>query len=296
MPLQLTHRDEQTLLALLKLPLTSQQVFSLSRTFTDPFPSERVTRRRLQRLAEERMIRRFYFAFPRSGRNPAYWRLTRRSYHLIGSLTGELPLPKRSLFAAIGVSLHFHAYSVSQAVVKILIDAQRNGIEIEDLKVETAIDLGGEEQLVPDATVELCCSERRLYRFHLEIDTASERVATRQRLPSSIQKKLESYERYRRIAREPFRVLFLTTSSKRRAINILQFAATLTGNFSARTIYATYLPEVLACPDAVTADVFLNHKLGPQKLARKPRFCRLGISTLSRDRIMADLNAKELTR
>ena len=195
MAIQLTHRDEQSLLALQKLPLTSQQLFRLSETFTTPFPSERVLRRRMQRLAEEGMVRRFFYAFPTNGRNPTYWRLTRASFRLINGLTGQDPLPRRSLFSPMGVSLHFHTHSVAEVVVRMLIDSHRNGVNVEDLQVETALNLGSGDQIVPDAIMELRCSEGRSYRFFLELDTASERIATLQRLPSSIQKKLEFYER-----------------------------------------------------------------------------------------------------
>ncbi|MEL7496556.1 MAG: replication-relaxation family protein [Planctomycetota bacterium] len=294
MPLQLTHRDEQTLLALLKLPLTSQQLFRLSSTFSQSFPSERVTRRRLQRLTEEGMLRRFYFAFPSNGRNPAYWRLTRKSYHLLGEIMGELPSPKRSLFSTIGVSLHFHTHRVSEVVVKLLVDAHQAGIETEDVQIESAIGSVETEMIVPDATLTLQCEGRR-FRFYIELDTASERIATLQRIPSSIQKKLELYERHRRSSRSQFRVLFVTTSSKRRAMNILRFGAGLTNNFSAQSIYAAFCDDLLQPGNAVTIKRFLNHRLELTNLVRTPRFCRLNLRLPVSDRIMAELNAKEFT-
>ncbi|MEL7499741.1 MAG: replication-relaxation family protein [Planctomycetota bacterium] len=292
MPLQLTHRDEQTLLALLKLPLTSRQLFRLSETFTESFPSERVTRRRLQRLTEEGMLRRFYFAFPSNGRNPAYWRLTRKSHRLLGEILGERLSPKRSLLSAIGVSLHFHSHRVSEVVVKLLTDAHREGIDLVDLQIETAIGSADSEILVPDATLTFR-SENRSFTFFLELDTASERVSTMQRLPSSIQKKLEFYERYRRSGKTTFRVLFVTTSSKRRALNILRFGAGLTDNFSALTIYAAFCPDLLKVGNAVTTKRFLNHRLEPIALTRKPRFCKIPPRLPMSGRIMAQLSAKE---
>ena len=295
MAIQLTHRDEQSLLTLQKLPLTSQQLFRLSETFTSPFPSERVLRRRMQRLAEDGMVRRFFYAFPTNGRNPSYWRLTRASFRLMNGLAGNEALPRRSFFSSMGVSLHFHTHSVAQVVVQLLIDAHRNGIEIENLQIESSLALVGTEQIIPDATVEFRCSEGRQYRFFLELDTASERVATMQRLPSSIQKKLEFYERYRRSNNGSFRVLFVTTSSKQRAINILRFGAGLINNHSAQSVYASFLPELLASSDSVTERNFLNHRLEPIQLVRKPRFCQLGPIIAGRDRIIAQLSQKEFT-
>jgi len=294
MAIQLTHRDEQSLFALQKLPLTSLQLFRLSQTFANPFPSERVLRRRMQRLAEEGMVRRFFYAFPKNGRNPAYWRLTRASFRLLNGLTGQDPLPRRSFFLPMGVSLHFHTHSVAEVAVKLLVDAYRNGIEVEDLKVESGLDLGDGTQITPDASLVLRCSEGKRYSFHLELDTASERVATMQRLPSSIQKKLEFYERYRRSNNESFRVLFVTTSSKQRALNILRFGAKLTNNFSAQSTYGSYFPELLTSMDSVTEPQFLNHRLEPTQLVRKPRIFRLGQTIVGCDRIITQLNQNEL--
>jgi hypothetical protein len=155
--------------------------------------------------------------------------------------------------------------------VQLLIDAHRNGIEIENLQIESSLALVGTEQIIPDATVEFRCSEGRQYRFFLELDTASERVATMQRLPSSIQKKLE------------------------RAINILRFGAGLINNHSAQSVYASFLPELLASSDSVTERNFLNHRLEPIQLVRKPRFCQLGPIIAGRDRIIAQLSQKEFT-
>ena len=151
MAFQLTHRDEQTLFALQKLPLTSQQLFKLSQTFSQPFPSERVLRRRMRRLEEEEIVRRFYFAFPSDGRNPAYWRLTRQSYRLINELTGEDPLPRKSFFSPMGVSLHFHTHRVAEVVVEMLVKANENGIEINEFSIEKSLAIHAGEWITPDA-------------------------------------------------------------------------------------------------------------------------------------------------
>ena len=295
MPIQLTHRDEQTLLALQKLPLTGKQLFQLSETFPVPFSSERVLRRRMQRLAEEGMARRFFYAFPTNGRNPAYWRLTRASFRLLNGLTGQDPLPRKSFFSPMGVRLHFHNHAVAQVVVRLLVDAHRNSIEIEDLQIETSLAVMDGEQIVPDATLVLRTSEGKHFRFYLELDTGSARVSTLQKLPTSIQKKLEFYERYRRSNNDSFRVLFVTTSSKQRALNILRFGAGLINNYSSQSIYASFFPELLAAKDSVTERAFLNHRLEPIQLVRKPRFCQLGPVVAGRDRIIAQLSQKEFT-
>ncbi|MEL7499538.1 MAG: replication-relaxation family protein [Planctomycetota bacterium] len=293
MAFQLTHRDEQTLFALHKLPLTSQQLFRLSQTFSRAFPSERVLRRRMKRLEEEEVVRRFYYAFPAAGRNPAYWRLTRQSYRLINGLTGEAPLPKRSFFSPMGVSLHFHTHRVAEVVVEMLVNASKNGFTTNELSVEKSLALQQGEWITPDATLALQTREGRQYRFFIELDTASERVATKQRLPSSIQKKLEFYERYRLTSPDPFRVLFVATSSKQRALNILHFGAGLTNNQSAQSIYAAHLPEVLASSDCLTNSVFYNHRLEPTCLVpAQNRTCKPTIKT-RKNRIMAELNERE---
>jgi hypothetical protein len=194
-----------------------------------------------------------------------------------------------------GVRLHFHNHAVAQVVVGLLVDAHRNGIEIEDLQIETSLAVMDGEQIVPDATLVLRTSEGKHFRFYLELDTGSARVSTLQKLPTSIQKKLEFYERYRRSNNDSFRVLFVTTSSKQRALNILRFGAGLINNYSSQSIYASFFPELLAAKDSVTERAFLNHRLEPIQLVRKPRFCQLGPVVAGRDRIIAQLSQKEFT-
>ena len=294
MSIQLTYRDQQALLALQKLPLTSQQLFRLSQTFSHSFPSERVLRRRMRRLEEEEIVRRYYYAFPSAGRNPAYWRLTRQSYRLINGLTGEDPLPRKSFFAPMGVSLHFHTHCVSEVLVEMLIQAHQHGIEIVELSVESSLELNNGDYITPDATIELQLQNGRRNRFLLEIDTASERVATKQRLPSSIQKKLEYYERYRLTNPDPFRVLFVTTSSKQRASNILRFGAGLTNNRAAHRVYAAFMPELVNSKDCLTDQVFANHQLQPISLINLSSVGQDAIMP-NCDRIMAHLSQKEFT-
>ena len=110
-------------------------------------------------------MRRFYYAFPSDGRNPAYWRLTRQSYRLINGLTGEHPLPKRSFFSPMGVSLHFHTHRVAEVAVEMLVQANANGIVVEEFAVEKSLAFHADEWITPDATFELLTREGRQYRF-----------------------------------------------------------------------------------------------------------------------------------
>lgn len=275
MPIQLTHRDQDVLQVLQQLPLTNDQLFRLSKTFDVSYPSERVLRRRMQRLEEEGMVRRFFFAFPSNGRNPAYWRLTRTAYRVINGLSGSDRLPRRSLFSAIGVSLHFHTHRLSEVLVSILIAASKEGMTVEQFDYETELEIDDQTFLKPDAILQLRSADGRRYVFFAELDTASERIATKQRLPSSIQKKLEQYERFRRQSSEPFRVLFVTTSSRQRAVNILRFSDAVAGNRAAECIYATYFPALMACKSSLLDPVFANHKLNAIPLVPKARSCRI---------------------
>jgi hypothetical protein len=249
----------------------------------------------MQRLAEEGMVRRFFFAFPSNGRNPAYWRLSRSAYRVINESLPSDPLPKRSLFSAIGVSLHFHTHRLSEVLVSILIAAAKEGIAIDNFEYETQLEVDSQTHIQPDATLHLCSADGRRYVFFIELDTASERIATKQRLPSSIQKKLEQYERYRRQSAGQFRVLFVTTSSRQRAVNILQFSDAVAGNRAAECIYATYFPALMACSSSLLDPVFANHKLNAVSLVRKARSCRINPFMESGERVFAQLSRKEFT-
>ena len=88
-------------------------------------------------------------------------------------------------------------------------------------------------------------------------------------------------------------MLFVTTSSKRRALNILRFGAGLTNNFSAQMIYAAHLPEVLSSEDSITKMAFYNHCLEPIQLVRKPRYCQLGNPDVEKSGVIAQLSQKE---
>ena len=238
-------------------------------------------------------MRRFHYAFPSEGRNPAYWRLTRRSYRLINGLSGCDPLPRRSFFSPMGVSLHFHSHHLADVVVKLLIQAQLNGLEVAELSVETSLLLDDEHWLVPDATLSLFAPDGRQYRFFIELDTASERVSTQQRIPSSIQKKLFFYERYRQSNTNPFRVLFVTTSSKQRALNILRFGSKLTNNRAAQSVYTAHFPDVMNADDCLQQKVFRNFRLEAIPLVVPIQRCRINTAVPGTERIVAQLSQKE---
>ncbi|MEM9941567.1 MAG: replication-relaxation family protein [Planctomycetota bacterium] len=287
---KITHRDMEVFDILKLLPLTTTQIFRISQAFSFPFPSERVVYRRMQKLASGGLARRFYFAFPSSGRNPLYWRLTNKSFQLT-SEANQLTQKHRRSVASIGVSLHFHSHQLSEFLICLLLSAKKSAVDLQELKVESPISLGNDgESIIPDASFAFAAPDGGEFRFFVELDTGTERVATLQRVPSSIQKKLEFYERLRQQSTEPFRVLFVTTSSERRATNILRFSDRMSTNPTSRLIYAAHLPRLLQQNNCVTGQAFLDHKQRPVRLIRKPTYCKLQTSSSVEERAFAYLN------
>ena len=252
-----------------KLPLTTDQLFRLSATFELPFNCQRILQRRLKRLADHGLLKRSYFAFARQGRSPAYWKLSRSAYRLLHSTNEN---PKRTLFLPIGVSLHFHSYHLSEFLIRLLLDAKEGEVSVESLNVESSLEVDSTTSITPDATIQLQARDKRTYKFFVELDTASERVSTDQKLPSSIQKKMEAYERYYRTVGNSFRVLFVTTSSESRAANILKFANGIRANPAAELIYAAYLPNVLTSRNCLKDSIFKNHRGNKVELLQSQSF------------------------
>ena len=264
MNIQITNRDLDVFRSLEKLPFTTDQLLRFSQTFKQQFACQRILERRLKRLTEDGLLRRCYFAFPKQGRNPSYWRLTRKSHSLIHPTESKA---KRSQFLPIGVSLHFHSHNLNEFLLRLLLAASEGGLYTTRIDVEKSLEFDDQFSITPDAMIELA-AKRRSFKFFVELDTATERVETDQRIPSSIQKKLETYERYRLTAGNSFRVLFVTTSSQQRAKNILQFANGVRSNPAGELVYATHLPSVLQCSNCLTEPVFQNHQGQPVSIVR----------------------------
>lgn len=291
----LTNRDLELFSYLLHLPLTANQAYRLSQTFTEPFQSERVVFRRLSKLASAGYLRRYYFAFPASGRNPAYWRLTSLAINHL-NVTKDGTAIKKSRRTSIGVSLHFHSHHVSEVAIQLLLSAKQNGIRVDSFEVEKAIQFNESgEVIVPDISLLLTCPEGKVYCYFVELDTGSERVNTLQRLPSSIKKKLDFYERYRQSQNQTFRVLFVTTSSQQRATNILNFSHSLAQNKAAQLVCAADFESVIASQDILMEPVFQNQRLQTVALMKPARFCRLPSYAFYDGGVFGQLNRKEET-
>lgn len=259
---QVQDRDLELLGILEQLPLTTEQLLTASPLLSKPFNHIRVLRRRLNLLEKQGLLRPYRFAIPTSGRNPYYWRLTRVGYRLLHELTPSDPLPSRYRFTAIPVSLHKHTLHLNKVVVKFLLNAQQHGLSVSRFRIEKTISIPDDDRvIVPDAELELLSSDGRRYTYFIELDTGSERISTLQTIPASIQKKLEFYELYRRSGKQ-FRTVFVTTSSERRAVNILKFCEGMTHNDAAHRVYASFFKTFMDSTDCLFDDqVFMNHNL-----------------------------------
>ena len=158
MNLKVTDRDREVFAALEKLPLTTEQLLRFSETFNEPFYNQRIVERRLDRLATSGFLRCCYYAFPRKGRNPSYWRLRPKAYRLVQTKSSP---PKRSKFQPIGVSDHFHAYHVNEVVSQAMLSTHAAGIEVSEFSVEQKLAINDEQSVVPDATLGVLANQGR---------------------------------------------------------------------------------------------------------------------------------------
>src|SRR3954454_16363145 len=121
----LTQRDLEILTALDHCPLTARQLLKLSRTFSQPFPTERRVRDRLQALVDAGRVRLWQYATADRGA-PNYYTLSPLGYRLLHG-EGAIPPTKRA-FSPVGIAQQHHTQSLADFVVHTAVAAQRAGV------------------------------------------------------------------------------------------------------------------------------------------------------------------------
>src|SRR4051812_10506937 len=103
-----TDRDIEILTALDHCPLTATQLLKFSRTFANPFTTERRVRERLYLMSDAARVRRSPYATAGSGA-PNYYTLSRLGYRLLHG--DDAPPPTKRAFSEIGLSRQHHTFS-----------------------------------------------------------------------------------------------------------------------------------------------------------------------------------------
>lgn len=251
-----TERDIEILTALDRVPLTAQQMLSLSETFSEPFQSERYVRERLQVLCDAGWIRWELYALATGGGSPKYYFLTHTGYRILNG-PGALP-PTKSQFSPLAISRQHHTRALADFLVHLLRASHRAGLRVTEFYRENTLKLTvGDEALYPDSSFQLIVDEQPL-NFLVEIDNHTETIRS-PKDTESWEKKLRLYDRLQDSIKTRFRVLAVTTRSTDRLRHILSTAAGVFRNPQRRLIYGIDLPTFIREEEPLHRSVFRDH-------------------------------------
>ena len=261
-----TARDLEMLAALDYGPLTAKQLVKLSTTWPEPFPSRRLVRERMQKLAESKLVTSDRYAIQHAGTPENYYLLTRQGYQLVHGPDNEPPT--KGYFSAVALGRQPHQQALSDFIVQTACAAHRSGVRFTGFYRENTMCLTADKQSVyPDASFILVGQDGKPLRFFVEIDNGTERVRS-EKEADSIERKIRIYDAVQdRDPADRFRVLFVSArNSRERMTHILQTAARVMRNPDRTLLYGITLLEYLASSVPVTAPLFTDHRHDRQSL------------------------------
>ncbi len=240
-------------------PLTGRQLEKLSATWPESFPSARMVRQRLQRMADAKLVKSHYYAVVRSIKPENYYVLTRRGYKLVHGPDSEPPT--KGYCSPIALVRQFHQQALSDFVVHTAVGAHRSEAKLTGYRRENTIRLdAGGRSVYPDSSF-LLSKASETFRFFVELDTGSERIRS-EKDSDSIERKLRTYDAFQ--ALEPgarFRVLFVCVQSYGdRLLHILETAAKIISDPNRTLFYGITLTDYLTTLYPVTTPRFLDHR------------------------------------
>ena len=251
-----TPRDFDILLALSRCPLSTEQLLKLSHTFSKPFATARLLRRRMQALARAGWVNVYQYASTSRGVEN-YYKLTSAGFRLLNG--PKAPMPRRSFFRPVSLALQEHTRALSEFLVHTLVSVHDAGTHILSFHRENDLRLSvGGEQLLPDAALQLGTSSDDALNFFIEMDNGTEPVCSRKER-ESWQQKISFYERYQDICPRRFRVLIVSTRNTARHCHILETAAKMLSNLQRRLFYAVSLPTFLLTDNGIVDPCFEDH-------------------------------------
>jgi len=255
-----TSRDIDLLTSLVMAPLTTAQLLKLSQTFASgPFQSPRTVLDRLQRLVAGGFVRRFPLAIaPAHGGGVAhYFKVTPSGLRLIYGENARPPT--KQFFAPVAVARHFHTHCLSEFLVTTAVAAHKRGFRMHDIHPENTLvlDING-ERLLPDSRFDLLDDASR-FRFLIEQDCSTETIRSTKH-DDTIHRKLRLHDAHQDQTGERHRVVFVSSRSRERLVNILDAAATVV-RYPERTLFlGVYLPDYVNALDPVGEPLFLDHR------------------------------------
>jgi len=262
---QITPRDRELLASLDYAPLTARQLHKLSRIWSTPFPSARLVRERLQRLAAAKLVTAHCYAIHRPGQPENYYLLSREGYRLVHGPDSEPPT--KGVLSPVGLGRQPYQQALSDFIVHTAWGAHESGFRLAAFYRENTIRLdAGQQSVYPDCSFLLTRASEQ-FRFFAEIDNGTERVRS-QKDCESIERKIRTYDAFQELRpSHRFRVLFVSAQdSRERLAHILETAARVIHDPNRTLFYGITLGDYLTTLYPVTSPCFLDHRGQRQSL------------------------------
>ncbi len=253
----LTVRDVDLLTALDRCPLTADQSVKLSRTFSPPFPGDRLLRRRMTKLERSGLVRRATYTALAGRGTPNYYLLTPLGHRMLHG--PDAATPTNRFGRPLAPASHWHTWALAEAVVHVAVAAHAVGVELTGFCRENTFQLtGGRDAIYPDCAFQLGYPGGERFSYFVELDNSTERLTSDKNI-ESWERKIRVYEAVRNNTPTRFRVLVFATRSTERVGHILLLARKLAANPQRTLFCGASLPEFLKTELAITQPVFRDH-------------------------------------
>jgi hypothetical protein len=249
-----TARDQQIHELLALTPLDTHQLLRASQLFEQPFPADRVVRRRMQGHTAAGWVQTFIYATKTAGQLN-YYQLAPEGFRMLQG--PDAPLPKRSAFREVSPSLERHTRHLADIIVATNIAARRLGVEIQEQVGENRLTLVlGDREQKPDYSFRLATRDG-LYTYYDELDEATEPIASnRQR--ESLEAKIRFHEEYQNATGERYRVRMIFAKASPRMVQFLNLAHKHAKQ-QRRIFFAVLLENYVKHGSPFTAPIFVDH-------------------------------------
>ena len=261
---QKTTRDDDILAALVRCPLTAEELLKLSQTWSQPFLSLRRVQERMKDLTTAGQLHSWRYATTGPGGARLYYKLTLAGYRTVMQ-DDQIEPPTKRFFHEISPGRHRHQRALSQFIVQTYVAAHFRGIRVINFHPENTFRIDcGERPLWPDARFTLELPNGNQFSYCVELDNSTESVLS-YKSADSILSKMQCYLIDMVFTPQPYRVLFPITGSSDRLQHIVDVAKQLTTSEKTFSpFYVVLLDDYLSHPDAFFRPCFyspLNNKI-----------------------------------
>ncbi len=249
-----TARDRDLFSALYRSPLTAEQIFTLSETFVESFPTLHRTRVRLGQLAASGLLHSWPYATAGQGSAPHYYKLSPETFRLV--FGDKARLPSKRFLHEVKVSQHEHKRLLGDFTVHTAVAAHRRGISFVYFHPENTHRIEtGDGTLFPDQAFGLHVPPATLLNYFIELDNSTEPVRSTDRL-DSWQNRLRLYYQNEVSSIERSRLIIVCTKNSSRLANILDLARSLNPTPSYSMVVGVFLSDFLVESDPFSAPCF----------------------------------------